>query len=165
MYILIALVILPIILFNLYLILLNSKISKLEKKIVKSFKERNNLIPSLFEVTKWEISRHDDVFKEIIALRKKSTYNKNDSFIEIINNELKIHNELNFIFKVCMKNLKLEKNEKFLLIRDLFLERSSKIGKNIELYKFIINKFNKLLKFKNITILWIFINIQYRDSI
>jgi len=152
--------------YNLFLILLNKKIDKLERKIIKQFIKRTNLIPCLFEISKDYLNRHRDVFKESLRLRKIEFANyKNDSFIEIIANEALLHHELNFIFKVINKHPKIQKNWNFLYIRDLVLEKSAKIADNIELHKKITKKFNNLLKLKTLTLIWIFLPIKKRTEI
>lgn len=154
-----------IILFNVFLITFDKKLKILEKQIILLFEKRTNLVPSLFEITKNYLNKHDEVFKEIIKLRKIEFSNYNESFLEKIHNETLIHHELNFIFKVANKHQKIQKDEKFLLIRDLFLENSHNIWKKVELYKNIIKKLNKMLFLKNLTIIWLLIKIEKRKEI
>lgn len=154
-----------LILFNIFLILFDKKIKQLENQIILLFEKRTNLVPPLYEITKNYITKHSEVFSQILNLRKIEFSNYEDSFIERINNEKQIHHELNFIFKVISKHPKIEKEWKYLLIKDLFLENSSEIWKKVELYKNIIKKLNFFLLFKNITIIWLFINIKKRNEI
>lgn len=162
---LVIIVFLVFILFNIFLVTFDNKIKKLEDQILKLFEKRTNLVPSLYEISKNYINKHEEVFNEVVNLKKLEFNNYNSWFIERIANETLIHHELNFIFKIINKHPEIQKNEKFLLIRDLFLENSSKIWKKIELYKNIIKKFNNLLIFKNLTIIWIFIKIEKRTEI
>lgn len=148
-----------------FLILLNKKINKLEDIILNLFKKRTNLVPILHEITKEYLNKHSEVFNEIIKLRKIELSNYNDSFLDKVQNEILIHHELNFIFKVVSKHKKLSKNSKFLLTKDLFLENSEKLWAKILLYKNIVNIFNRLLIFKNITIIWIVLNIKNKNEI
>jgi hypothetical protein len=76
-----------------------------------------------------------------------------------------MHHEINFIFKVANKHPKIQKDSKFLLIRDLFLENSDKIGKKVNIYKTISKNFNRMISIKNLTIIGIFININEKDEI
>ncbi|MDD5769837.1 MAG: LemA family protein [Candidatus Gracilibacteria bacterium] len=165
MYILILIFILVSILFNIFLVLFDNKLKKLEKQIIFLFEKRTNLVPTLYEITKEYLTKHNEVFDGIINLRKIEFSNYEEGFIEKINNEIQIHHELNFIFKVINKNPKIQNNGKYLLIKDLFLENSSQIGKKIELYKNIIKKINFLIILKNWTIIGIFINIKKRTEI
>lgn len=138
----------------------NKKLNKLRKNIINLLYKRTDLVPILYEITKTYIERHDEVFKEILKLRKNEFFIQDAEFFEIIHNELAIHHELNFIFKILWKNPKILKNYKFLYIRDLFLENSKEIWKYMELYKKMSKKYNKYLKYKNITIFWIFLNLR-----
>jgi len=124
---LIVLFVILIISFNIFIILLDKKIKELEKIIIDLFDKRSDLIPSLYEITKKYLTKHDEVFSEILKLRKLKFLNSKNDFTQIIQNELNIHHELNFIFKLSNKHPKIQKNEKFLLIRDLFLENASNI--------------------------------------
>lgn len=159
------LLIIILISYNIFLYLLNKKITKLEKIILKLFDDRKNLVPSLYEVTKKYLSKHDEVFSEILKLRKKSLTKDKETFQKQVNDEIYIHHELNFIFKVANKHQKIQKDSKFLLVRDLFLENSFDIWKKINLYKEIIKKFNKLVFLKNLTIIWLFLNISKKEEL
>jgi hypothetical protein len=110
------------------------------------------LIPSIFEISKHFLTKHEDIFKEIIILRKKEFNAKenNVSFPEFIQTETNLHHELNFIFRVCNQHQKLLKDGKFLYIRDLLIERSMGISEKMILYKNIVKKYrwhSKVSKF------------------
>ncbi len=161
----ILIIIILIIIFNLFLINLNNKVLKLEKIIILLFEKRTNLVPSLYEITKKYLNKHEEVFEEILKLRKKEFINYNEDFLIKISNEILIHHELNFIFKVSLTHLKIQKNERFLLIKDLFLDNSFEIWEKIKLYKEAIKFLNKLIFFKNFTIIWYFLNVEYKKEI
>lgn len=151
--------------YNFILIYLNKKLIKSENEIINIFQMRTDLVPSLFEITKNYINKHDEIFENILKLRKLQFFSGVESFIEKIQNEALIHTELNFIFKVSNKHPKIQRNEKFLLVRDLFLDQSNIILKKIEIYKNNSNKINKFIKYKDFTIIWLFINIQIKQNI
>ena len=75
------------------------------------------------------------------------------SFDEIVNNEINIHKELIFLFKVIHKldSLRIEKD--YIFVESFFNNNSKSISKNIYLYKIYSNFLNKLIKIKNFTIL------------
>ena len=97
--------ILIFILFLIFIYLLKIKIEVLEAKILMQFKEKNNLIPSIFEVTKKYLNKHDEIFKESIRLKKQDFSENNfyNTLIKKMHTNKLIHNELNFIFRVCNK--------------------------------------------------------------
>jgi hypothetical protein len=115
-----------LLIFSIILILLKNKINKLEKKILKHIKEKNNLIPSLYETTKNILNKHNEIFKEILILRNKdfveSIYLK--SLKEKSKTHKEIDKEINFIFKTCSKHPKLEKKAKFTLIKENILSKN-----------------------------------------
>lgn len=149
----------------LFLFNISKKLSKLEYEIVLKFSKRNNLIPSLHDVTKNYINKHKEVFNEILKLRLYSLDNSNNNFYEIIDNEVKIHKELNFIFKLINHNNKIQRNEKYLLLQDLFIDFSQEIWEKMDLYKKSVSAFNNISKFKNLTIIWFFINIPHKKEL
>lgn len=151
--------------FNLLLISFDKKIQRLEKQIILLFEKRTHLVPSLYEVTKKYLNKHTEVFQEITRLRKIEFSNYNESFLQRVQIETLIHHELNFIFKVANQHQKIQKDEKFLLIRDLFLDNSYEIGKKVEVYKKVISLLNKWVSLKNFTLIWIFIPIEKRIEI
>jgi hypothetical protein len=127
-YIIISLLIL-FSLYILFLILLKKKIYKLEKSIIYNFKEKNNLIPSLFEVTNDSLNKHDKIFNEILSLRNKD-FSENSylsTLLEKSRTYKLIHRELDFILRVCSKHPKLEKKPKFTLIKENILNKSEMI--------------------------------------
>ena len=155
------------IIFNIFILILNFKIRKLEENINELFNKRNDLIPAIFEISKKYLIKHNIIFKEIINLRKNIFFenNYNWNFIKIIKTQELIHKEINFIFKICNKHEKLLIDWKFIYLRDIIIDKSYYLWKKIELYKLIIIKFNILIKIKNLTIIWILIPINYIDSI
>lgn len=164
--ILIVLIIIFLI-FLIFLSLLKIKIQKLEKKILVQFKEKNNQIPSIYEITKPYLNKHEEVFKEILTLKKKEFYENSfyTSLLEKTKTYKLIHNELDFIFRVCNKHPKIHKNAKFLFVKDIILEKSTQLWDNLILYKNIIKKFNKMIVIKNMTIIWLLIPIEQIKTI
>lgn len=145
---------------------INNRLKKYEYKIVQLFNKRTNLIPSLFDVTKKYITKHNDVFFQIMKFRKQnfSNYEEND-FLQIIKNELDIHNELNFIFRLTNSNPKIQLNGKFLLIRDLFIDYSSSIWEEISNYKRLVNLYNLIIWFKDLSIIWYFLKLEKKNNL
>jgi hypothetical protein len=149
------------VLYSIFLVLLKIKIKTLELYIIKSFKIRNNLIPSIYEVTKLYFIRHEEIFKEILSFKKISFLENQiwNNIEEIIHTQKLIHNELDFIFKISNKHNKLNKNYKFNYVKDILIDKSDEIWNELKLYKLIVNKLNLLIKIKNITIIWLLIPI------
>jgi len=155
------------IIFIIFLYLLNLKIDKFETIIIENFKEKNNQIPSIYEVTSKYLTKHDEIFKEILKLRKtefveNSFYSK---LIQKIKTNKLIHNELNFIFRICNKHPKLDINWKFLFIKDNIVEKNSILEKNLKIYKKIVKQYNYMIFIKNITIIWLLFPIYKKEII
>jgi len=143
------------------------KIDLLENKIKKLFLERTALIPAIFEVSNLYLIKHNEIFHEILNLRKIefSQANNNMKLSDIIKIKKLIHHEINFIFKICNKHPQLIKEWNFIYLRNLIIKKSNDIWTNITLYKMSIEKINKLIFYKNITIIWFLFPISKKTKI
>ena len=143
----------------LYFLLYNLKITKKEKEIWQIFVSRTDSITGLFEVSKAYIDRHTEVFSEILSLRKKefALMELSDNIKAMYEIETKIHHELNFIFQICNKDPKILKNKKFLYIREVIVEKSLLLWDNIIQYNKHIYIYNKVSEYKKYTFIWIFL--------
>ncbi|MDD3794239.1 MAG: hypothetical protein PHI37_05470 [Candidatus Gracilibacteria bacterium] len=142
---------------NIFVYLLSNKIKILEENIINIFKKRNNQIVSIYQISKKYINKPDEVFKTFFDLKRKDFIDNNINFDNKLLIYKEIHNEINFIFKICEQNKKLTLDEKYLYIKDSIFDKSNDIGKNIELYYKIKKEFNNYKKLSNITFLGIFI--------
>lgn len=162
-----GIILLFFLLFIIFICILKQKIDKLENKIEEKFHEKNNLIPALFETTKQDLVKHDQIFHEILKLRKLdfSEQSLSSRIHHTITTQQKIHKEMDFIFRVCHKHKKLIKDYKFYYIKELIFKRVEELSENVVLYKKIIKKFNKFITIKNITLIWLLIPIQKKEEI
>lgn len=153
--------------FNLFIYLLKEKIEVLEKRIKSKFVSRTNIVPAIFEISKTYISRHSDIFKEILHLRKVefSEHEGAKNLSEMIITEGLIHHELNFIFKVCNSHPKLLREWKFIYLREVIVQRSIELGKDIDLYRRIIKQYNSLVKVNQVFVIGFFTPLRSKSEI
>lgn len=153
--------------FSLFIFFLKRKIWILEKKIISLFLARTNLIPWIFEVSKDVLIKHNDIFREILALRKLEFTEKenNVEFYQFIETESKVHHELNFIFKICNKHPHLLQDGRFIYLRDLLIDRSMNISENIILYKSISKKINRFISLSRFGLIWLLIPFKEINEI
>lgn len=148
-----------IILYNVFIFLLNKKIKLLEIKIIDLFKRRNNQVTTIYWLSKNHLVKKDEIFKTFFELKRKD-FSENYyklSLEDKIDIYKKIHNEINFIFNVCEKHKKISINPNYVYIKESILEKSHEIWEKIMLYKKIKSKYKFLKLFSNITIIWFFI--------
>lgn len=148
-----------IIIYNIFVFLLNKKIKKLEFKIIDLFKKRNNQITTIYWLSKNDLVKKEEIFKEFFELKRKD-FSENYYNLDLedkIDIYKKIHNEINFIFNVCEKHKKISINPNYVYIKESVLEKSSLIWKNMQKYKDIKTKYLFLKKISYFTIIWIFI--------
>jgi len=148
--------------FYVFVYIVHLKVEKLEKRIKQLFVSRSDAIPGIFEISKKYLTRHGDIFKESIRLRKTElalNYG-NTPFYKIIETEWLLHHELNFIFTACNKHASLTEDAKFNYIKEVIIDKSGEIWKKMWLYKNIAEKLNTLIKIKNFTLIGFFIPIE-----
>lgn len=157
-----------LVVFYIFLLALNIKIHALENLIKDLLKQRTDLIPSLYEITKDFLTKHNEIYDEVLRLRKiEFSLNDNEdaTFVEILKNERYIHHEMNFIFNICLKNKKLEKSWKFQYIKELTINRSYLIWEKVEKYRKIVDTLNNLITIKNYTVIWLLLPLNKRIEI
>lgn len=148
-----------------YFFLYWKKLKRKEWIIQQAFISRTDTITSLFEVTKPYLERHNEIFQEILSLRKKEFHiiEVSQNPIALFEIESKIHHELNFIFQVCNTHPKLLKDKKFLYVRDIVLDKSSLLGKNISEYNRYLTIYNSMVQRKNLSGIWILLPFQKKE--
>ncbi len=141
--------------FFLFLYLFDRKMSLLEKKIQYLFQEKNDLIPSFYELTKKTVVKHEDIFYEILLLKKIifSESNFEKSFSRSYYTQQKVHKEMSFILNVCKKHTRLMEDDNFFYIKETLLHRLDEISIYVELYKKMIVKYNFCIRIKNYTLI------------
>lgn len=149
-----------IISFNIFIYLLWNKINKLEKIIIDLFKKRNNQIITIYWITKNTLVKHNEIFENFLELKNKDFWE--DSYNTWLEHKFnlykKIHNELNFIFKICEKHRKISDNARYVYIKDSILEKSEELWDKIQIYKNITKNYKFLIKISKIMIVWFFIS-------
>jgi len=148
-----------IIFLNFFVYFLWKKLNKLENNIIWLFKRRNNQVISIYQVSKNYITKSKETFEQFFELKRKDFW-ENSFNIELkdkLNTYKKIHNEINFIFKICEQHKNIYINPKYLYLKDSILDKSDDIWKKLELYNKIKSEFDLYKKISNLTIIWIFI--------
>lgn len=148
-----------------YFFLYQKQLEKKELDIRRIFISRSDTITSLFEVTKPYLERHDEIFQEILSLRKKELHitELSHNLLPLFEIESKIHHELNFIFQVCNTHPKLLREKKFLYIRDIVLDKSSLLWKNINEYNRYLTVYNTMIQRKNLSIIWLVLPFTQKE--
>ncbi len=164
-FIAIIVILLLLVLFYIYILVLDKKLTKQEEKIKKEFKERLDFIPILYFLTEWKIKMHKKIFSSILEYRKLWIFSYNEMlFSHIVWNEIKIHKELIFIFKVINKLESLKSKDDYIYVEKFFNKNSKKIAEDMYIYKVYAKILNKLIKIKNFTLLWLLIPVKYRET-
>jgi len=165
--IILTLIFIIFIIFYILIYNINIKIKKIESWIQKLLKNRADLIPWLYEISKKHLVKHKNIFDEVLKLRKVqfSLNDYNVSFVEFIKNEMAINHEIRFIYSICVKNKKLNSLWEFNYVKNLIIERNKLIWNQLEQYKKIIVLFNKIILIKNNTIIWLLLPVNKKFEI
>ena len=154
--------------FFIYLYILDNELLRLENSILIPFQRRMYMIPSIFEISKKHINKHDEVYKEIVRMKwlKLSINKKKATKIhKIIRLERTIKHEIDFIFKICEKYSELSENKNFIHLKNNIKKENSIIKKKIKDYKKLVLSFNKLITIKNFTIIWLMVPIDRKEDL
>lgn len=142
--------------YNLFVYVLTIKIKKLEKKTISLFQERNSKIIWVFQTTKDELIKANEIFEEFFDLRRRDLF-ENIEHIDLETKLLlyrKIHNEINFIFKTCEKHKTIQDNAIYNYLKEEVSDLSEEIWQKIEIYNLIKEKYNKYKNLSRIMIIW-----------
>lgn len=168
-YLIIAIISITIIIITYYIVLvkIKNKIDKNERNIQRLLQKRTDLIPWLYEISKPHLVKHNNIYSEILKLRKLqfSLNDYNVSFIEFIKNEMAINHEIRFIYSICTKNKKLNWLWKFNYIKNLVIDKNKNIWTELENYKKSIHFFNNLVAIKNYTLFWLLLPVNKKFEI
>ncbi|NDK09381.1 hypothetical protein GW846_01230 [Candidatus Gracilibacteria bacterium] len=134
---------------------ISQKIELFEHGLIAHFQRRTDMIPGLSEISKKYIMRHKEIFSEVLELRKNefALVGITQDLQNFIQLQEKIHHEINFIFQVCNKHPKINRDTHFLYLRDCIIQQSTVIEKEFKKYKKIIEIYNSLIRYKNLSII------------
>ena len=146
---------------GIWIYFLYKKINSFEHRLMLLFSKRSDIFPWLYEISSDKLARHNEIFAEVLSLRKQefSLMSSNREIEWYIELQSHIHHEINFIFQVCNKNKKLLKEKNFLYLRDIMISASADISKEMKKYRRIIEIYNMIIFYKNCSIIWLIIPI------
>jgi len=130
----------------------SSDIKKIEGKIFELFYSKINKIPALVELIKKEVE-NEEVYSEIIKLHSGVLRSKFDTFYDLLEINARIHKEFLFLMNLAIRQPDLATDGNFIYLRDFIIFYEKNIGKEIEKINLEIQKYNKLIGLKNMTII------------
>jgi len=132
----------------------NLFIKNIEKEALLLFNNKFLMIPGFFEISKKYISKHTDVFLETLKVFKLYSISYND---KIFFNRYYITTLLdwnfNFLFKIFNKKSKFINSNKFLYLKDIYINNNIDIWKKMIDYEKYIKKYNILVVMNNILLI------------
>lgn len=129
----------------------NSKINKIEIKILELFYAKINKIPALVELIRKEVE-NEKAYHEIIHLHSESLRLKFEAFYDLLEINARIHKEFLFLMNLSIRQPDLATDGNFIYLRDFIIFYEKNITKEIEKINTEIQKHNGLITLKNYTI-------------
>ena len=127
-------------------------IAREERKIVGAFMEKITKIPALVEVMRKYIS-DERVFENIIRLYERSVSSKYAVMYDVLEENKALHGEIAFLLKYAVKTPLLHKDGNFHSARDRILFYENPLQKHLGVLNGQIVSYNRLRKWKNITLI------------
>ncbi len=142
-------------------------ISQQEKHILSLFRTQSNIIPSLYELSKWTLNKHQEIFESLIALRKQEFHMQSLSHdLRYLGSlEKKISHEIQFVFTACDNHPQLIKKKQFLYMRDIMIQQPLAIRKALKKRNVLIEHFNNYIRYKNLSLIWYILPFQKKEII
>lgn len=154
-FILIGVVFIVFTMFLFQILSLRKTILLREQRIISLYKEKIDKIPAFIEIISKK-TIHTDIFLEIIHLHKVAIISNIGSIYDILETNSRIHREFVFLMKVSAHIQDLQKNGNFLYIRDFIMFYENTISKEMLFLNSDIEKYTKLLRKKDLTIVGLF---------
>jgi len=134
---------------------MKKELEQREQKIISLYKEKIDTIPAFIE-TMGKYTSYKDIFLELIQLHKIAIISNVSSIYDILESNSRIHREFLFLMKVSMQMQDLNKNGNFLYIRDFIIFYENTISKELLFLNSDIERYNRLLQKKDLTIVGLF---------
>lgn len=155
-----------IIIYNLVLFIIISlaikRIKHKENEIIELFLSKINKVPSLVEIMK-KYTNHPDIFEDTIYIHKLGIIYNIQSVYDLLETNFRLDREFQFLMNLSAKIKELHKDGNFLYIRNYIIFYKNNIDKRFKEINVDFEKYNRLVKLKNISILWLL--IPFREKI
>lgn len=138
------------------------KIRNKEQEIIELFFSKINKVPSLIEIMK-KYTNHPDIFEDTILIHKYWIIHNIKSIEDLRELNYRLHREFQFLMNLSSKIRELHRDGNFLYIRNYIIFYENNINKLLKETNIHLDKYNRLVKFKNVSILWLL--FPYREKI
>jgi hypothetical protein len=142
-------------------VFLRKKIIQREQRIITLYKEKIDKIPAFIEIMS-KNTAYRDIFLEITHLHKIAIISNIWNIYDLLENNSRIHHEFLFLMKVSVRLQSIHKNGHFLYIRDFIIFYENTITKELLFLDSDIERYNRLLQRKDLTIVGLFFPFKKR---
>lgn len=130
------------------------KIKHKELEIIELFIAKINKVPSLIEIMK-KYTNHPDIFEDTILIHKYGIIHNIKSVEDLRELNFRLHREFQFLMNLSSKIRELHRDGNFLYIRNYIIFYENNMNKLLKETTVFLDKYNRLVKFKNVSILWL----------
>ena len=132
-----------------------------EETISHIFTGRSGKIPALIEIMRAH-SAHPDAFKDIIGVYTESVLATSGRAHDILEYYVRLGHEIEFLMRLSMRMHGLQRDRTFLYIRDFIIFSEGSMRRELELLNRDITTFNRLLFWKDCTLIGFLVPIRER---
>ncbi len=136
----------------------NRQIHHTEEAIIEMFYAKINKIPALVEIMK-KYTVHTDICSEMIVLHRAAVITRIRSVYDLLELNDRLQREFSFLMKISAKIQNLHRDGNFLYIRDFLMFYETNIKKLISEMNTEIQKYNKTIGTKNLSIVGMLIPV------
>lgn len=155
-----------LVLYNLIIVLLinyyANRIRAKDKEIIELFFAKINKIPALVEIMK-KYTNHPDIFEDTIYIHKLWIIRNIKSVEDLRELNFRLHREFQFLMQLSTKIRELHRDGNFLYIRNYVIFYENSISKLLKEANINLEKYNMIVRYKNLSIIWIL--IPYKEKI
>ncbi len=146
-----------LLLYNVILLTLISRQTRIvrskESSIIEHFYAKVNKIPAMVEIMR-KYTKHPNIFDDIIYYHKIWIISNITSIYDILDLNHRIHREFQFLMKLSNKINSLHKDWNFIYIRNYVIFYENTLEKEIAHINEHFYRRNRLISFKNLSIIW-----------
>lgn len=150
--ILLAIFVVFLTIYAIFYIILKKKVQKVETAMIEKFLLKVSKIPALIEVMRQFVA-DESAFDTLTKLHSTGIINKYETIYVLLEHNARIQAEFAFLMKLSMQIPDLQKHGQFIYIRDFIMKYEKNIKEYFTNYNTEVEKWNRFVKIKNVTII------------
>jgi hypothetical protein len=145
-----------IIIYNVFVYNYSLRLVEMEAYIMNVSKKRSAEVVWIYQTAKDDLMKEDQVFEGFFNLKKRDFQWDciSQSLEEKLNIYKRIQDEIDFIFTICEKHIKIIENPFYTYFKESVLKKTKLLNKDIKKYEKVKEKFLTHKNIANFTLIW-----------